>query len=114
MMEVDLNCRSTGLKSHDKLILLGRELGVNFNHSAALADGFVDVCLSDGDLLLVLLLVLSKLGALQVGPGEVFIRQQIKKKISYLMSIQIWSHFQVFASIKARRALWQEYKANFC
>merc|ERR1719225_1140280 len=30
-----------------------------------------------------------------------------------LMHIQIWSHFQVFASIKARRALWHEYNANF-
>ena len=71
MMEVHLNCRSTGLKSKDKLVLLGRELGVDFNNSAALAHGFVDVRLGDGDLLLVLLLVLSKLGALEVRPGEI-------------------------------------------
>ena len=71
MMEVHLNCRSTGLKSKDKLVLLGRELGVNFNHSAALAHGFIDVRLGDGDLLLVLLLVLSKLGALEVRPGGI-------------------------------------------
>ena len=109
-----LNSRSTGLKSKNELVLLSRKLGVDLDHSAAISNGLVDVGLGDGNLLLVLLLVLSKLGALQVGPGEVFIRQQIKKKISYLMSIQIWSHFQVFASIKARRALWQEYNANFC
>ena len=70
MMEVHLNCRSTGLKSKDKLVLLGRELGVDLNNSAALAHGFVDVRLGDGDLLLVLLLVLSKLGALEVGLRE--------------------------------------------
>ena len=109
-----LNSRSTRCQCKNKLVLLSRELGVDLDHSTTISHSLVDVGLGNGDLLLILLLVLSKLGALQVGPGEVFIRQQIKKKISYLMSIQIWSHFQVFASIKARRALWQEYNANFC
>ena len=36
---------------------------MDLNHSAALAHRLVDVRLGDGDLLLVLLLVLAKLGA---------------------------------------------------
>ena len=36
---------------------------MDVNHSAALAHSLVDVGLGDGDLLLVLLLVLAKLGA---------------------------------------------------
>ena len=36
---------------------------MNLNHSGALAHSLVDVRLGDGDLLLVLLLVLAKLGA---------------------------------------------------
>ena len=36
---------------------------MDLNHSAALAHSLVDVGLGDGDLLLVLLLVLAKLGA---------------------------------------------------
>ena len=36
---------------------------MDLNHSGALAHSLVDVCLGDGDLLLVLLLVLAKLGA---------------------------------------------------
>ena len=36
---------------------------MDLNHSGTLAHSLVDVCLGDGDLLLVLLLVLAKLGA---------------------------------------------------
>ena len=43
---------------------------MDFNDSAALAHGLVDVGLRNGDLLLVLLLVLTKLGALEVGLRE--------------------------------------------
>merc|ERR1719350_1799702 len=62
-----LNGGSTGCKGKNKLVLLGGELGVDLNHGAAVSHGLVDVGLSDGNLLLVLLLVLSKLGALKVG-----------------------------------------------
>merc|ERR1712223_1813422 len=62
-----LNGRTTRLQGHDQLVLLSRELGVDVNHSAALAHSLVNVRLGDGDLLLVLLLVLAKLGALEVG-----------------------------------------------
>merc|ERR1719411_2300119 len=62
-----LNCRSTGLKSKNELVLLSRKLGVDLDHSAAISNGLVDVGLGDGNLLLVLLLVLSKLSALEGG-----------------------------------------------
>ena len=68
--EIHLHSRSTGLEGHDELVLLSRELGVDFNDSAALAHGLVDVGLRNGNLLLVLLLVLTKLGALEVGLRE--------------------------------------------
>ena len=66
-----LNGGSTGCQGKNKLVLLGGELGVDLNHGAAVSYGLVDVGLSNGNLLLVLLLVLSKLGALEVGPGEI-------------------------------------------
>ena len=40
---------------------------MNISHGSALGHGFVDVGLGQGDLVLVLLLVLPELGALQVG-----------------------------------------------
>ena len=43
---------------------------MDFNDSAALAHGLVNVGLRNGNLLLVLLLVLTKLGALEVGLRE--------------------------------------------
>ena len=58
------------MEGHDELIFLRGKLGVDFNHSAALAHSLVDVGLGDGNLLLVLLLVLTKLGALEVGLRE--------------------------------------------
>ena len=63
MCQVNLNGGTTRLQGHNQLVLLSRELGVDVNHSAALAHSLVDVCLGNGDLLLVLLLVLAKLGA---------------------------------------------------
>merc|ERR1719189_2917254 len=62
-----LNGGSTRCQGKNKLVLLSGELGVDLNHGAAVSHGLVDVSLSDGNLLLVLLLVLSKLGALEVG-----------------------------------------------
>merc|ERR1712012_148394 len=62
-----LNCRTTRLQSQNEFILLGRELGVDLNDSIALSNSLVNVGLSQGDLVLVLLLVLAKLGALEVG-----------------------------------------------
>ena len=59
------------MEGHDELIFLCGKLGVDFNHSAALADSLVDVGLGNGNLLLVLLLVLTKLGALEVGLREI-------------------------------------------
>ena len=56
------------MEGHDELIFLCGKLGVDFNHSAALADSLVNVGFGDGNLLLVLLLVLSKLSALEGGP----------------------------------------------
>ena len=61
--QVNLNGGTTRLQGHNQLVLLSGELGVDLNHSAALAHSLVDVGLGDGDLLLVLLLVLAKLGA---------------------------------------------------
>ena len=58
-----LHSGATGLQSKHQLVLLGGELGVDLNHSGTLAHSLVDVCLGNGDLLLVLLLVLAKLGA---------------------------------------------------
>ena len=58
-----LNSRSTGLKSKNELVLLSRELGVDLDHSTTISHSLVDVGLGNGDLLLVLLLVLAKLGA---------------------------------------------------
>merc|ERR1719400_1173284 len=51
----------------NKLVLLSRELGVDLDHSTTISHSLVDVGLGNGDLLLILLLVLSKLGALEVG-----------------------------------------------
>ena len=68
--EIHLHSGSTRLEGHDELIFLRGKLGVNFNHSAALAHGLVDVGLRNGNLLLVLLLVLTKLGALELGLRE--------------------------------------------
>merc|ERR550539_1077955 len=62
-----LDSGATGLESQDQLVLLSGELGVDISHGGALGHGLVDVGLGHGDLVLVLLLVLSKLGALQVG-----------------------------------------------
>ena len=70
MGKIYLNSGSTRLKGQDKLIFLRGKLGVDFNHSTALADGLINVGLGDGNLLLVLLLVLTKLGALEVGLDE--------------------------------------------
>ena len=72
---------------------------MDIDHSAALTHGLVDVCLGNGDLLLVLLLVLAKLGA----PWDLDIRSELNLNLNLylrlgLISIQIWSHFQVFAS----------------
>ena len=68
--EIHLHSGSTGLEGHDELVLLSRELGMDFNDGAALANCLVDVRLRNGNLLLVLLLVLTKLGALEVGLRE--------------------------------------------
>ena len=61
---------STGCQGKNKLVLLGGELGVDLHHGAAVSSGLVDVGLSNGNLLLVLLLVLAELCTLQVGLGE--------------------------------------------
>ena len=55
------------MKGQDELIFLRGKLGVDFDHSAACAHGIVDVGFGNRDLLLVLLLVLTKLSALEVG-----------------------------------------------
>merc|ERR1719461_1274047 len=57
-----LHSGATGLQSKHQLVLLGGELAVDLNHSGALAHSLVDVGLGDGNLLLVLLLVLAELG----------------------------------------------------
>ena len=75
--EIHLHSGSTRLEGHDELIFLRGKLGVNINHSAALAHGLVDVGLRNGNLLLVLLLVLTKLGALEVGLRERGIDQNL-------------------------------------
>ena len=96
-----LNSRSTGLKSKNELVLLSRKLGVDLDHSAAISNGLVDVGLGDGNLLLVLLLVLTKLGALEVGlNAPKFQISSIFTKFALFLQpyIQIWSHFQVLAS----------------
>merc|ERR1719458_1527582 len=62
-----LNSRSTRCQCKNKLVLLSRELGVDLDHSTTISHSLVDVGLGNGDLLLILLLVLSKLGALEVG-----------------------------------------------
>ena len=84
MGEIHLNSGSTRLKGHDKLIFLRGKLGVDFNHSAALADGLINVGLGDGNLLLVLLLVLSKLSALEGGPRRKKKVKMGKKKFESL------------------------------
>ena len=58
------------MEGHDEFIFLCRKLGVDVDHSATLADSLVDVGFGDSNLLLVLLLVLTKLGALEVGLRE--------------------------------------------
>ena len=63
-----LNSGSTGRQCKNKLILLSGKLGVDRDHGATIGHGLVDVGLGDVNLLLVLLLVLSKLGALEVRP----------------------------------------------
>merc|ERR1719232_559973 len=62
-----LDSRSSRLKSKDQLRLFSRELSVNFNDSIALSNSLVNVGLSNSNLVLILLLVLAKLGALEVG-----------------------------------------------
>merc|ERR1719245_394511 len=61
-----LNSRSTTLQSQDKLILFSLDLVVLSDDLVAFSNSLVNVCLSNGNLLLVLSLVLSKLGALEV------------------------------------------------
>merc|ERR1712198_483101 len=58
---------SSGGKSHIELILLILESVMDSHNSITLSNGLVNVSLSQGNLVLVLLLVLSKLGALEVG-----------------------------------------------
>ena len=62
-----LDSRSSRLESENQLRLLSRKLGVDVNDSIALSDCLVNVGLSNSNLVLVLLLVLAKLGALEVG-----------------------------------------------
>merc|ERR1719232_1057443 len=62
-----LDSRSSRLESKDQLRLFSRELGVDLNDSIALSNSLVNVGLSNGNLVLVLLLVLAKLGTLEVG-----------------------------------------------
>merc|ERR1719438_553487 len=62
-----LDSRSSRLKSKDQLRLFRRELGVDLNDSIALSNSLVNVSLSNSNLVLVLLLVLAKLSALEVG-----------------------------------------------
>merc|ERR1719270_1428783 len=62
-----LDSRSSRLEGKNQLRLFSRELGVNFNDSVALSNSLVNVGLSNSNLVLVLLLVLAKLGALEVG-----------------------------------------------
>ena len=88
------------MKGHDKLIFLCRKLGMDFNHSGACAHSIVDVGFGNGNLLLILLLVLTKLGALEVGLDEPNFLYQITDPCVHILEpyIQIWSHFQVLAS----------------
>ena len=79
-----LNSRPTGLKSKNELVLLSRKLGVDLDHSAAISNGLVDVGLGDGNLLLILLLVLSKLSALEGGPRRKKKVKMGKKKFESL------------------------------
>ena len=79
-----LNGGSTGCQGKNKLVLLGGELGVDLNHGAAVSHGLVNVGLSDGNLLLVLLLVLSKLSALEGGPRRKKKVKMGKKKFESL------------------------------
>merc|ERR1719245_1428212 len=58
---------SSGGQSHVQLLLFSHETVVDIDNSVALSDGLVNVGLGEGNLVLVLLLVLSKLGALEVG-----------------------------------------------
>merc|ERR1719412_3519806 len=62
-----LDSAAAGLESQHKLVLLSRELGVNINDSLAVSHGLVNVGRGLGNLVLVLLLVLAKLGAFEVG-----------------------------------------------
>merc|ERR1719210_1693139 len=62
-----LDSRSSRLESKNQLRLFSRELGVNLNDSIAFSNSLVNVALSNSNLVLVLLLVLAKLGALEVG-----------------------------------------------
>merc|ERR1719232_1479942 len=62
-----LDSRSSRLESKDQLRLFSRELSVDFNDSIALSNSLVNVGLSNSNLVLVLLLVLAKLGTLEVG-----------------------------------------------
>ena len=62
-----LNSRTTRLKSKNKFILFSRKLVVNINDSITLSNSLVNVSFSNGNLVLILLLVFSKLGALEVG-----------------------------------------------
>ena len=72
------------MKGHYKLIFLCRKFGVDFNHSAACTHSIVDVGFGNGNLLLVLLLVLTKLGALEVGLDEPnFLYQITNQMCSY-------------------------------
>ena len=62
-----INSRTTRPQCKNTLVFLSRELGVDLNHSASFSYGFVAVGLGNGDLLPVLLLLLFKLGVLEVG-----------------------------------------------
>merc|ERR1711963_1052256 len=62
-----LDSGAAGLEGQHQLVLLSGELGVDFSDGGALSAGLVNVSLGDGDLVLVLLLVLAELSALEVG-----------------------------------------------
>ena len=79
-----LNSRSTGVQRKNELVLLSGKLGVDLDHGAAISHGLVDVGLGNGNLLLVLLLVLSKLSALEGGPRRKKKVKMGKKKFESL------------------------------
>merc|ERR1719477_191024 len=61
-----LHCRSTRGERQGELLLLSLESIMNSNHSITFGNGFVNVCLSKGNLVFIFFLVFSKLGTFQI------------------------------------------------